>query len=111
MKPEQTAQPKLYIGINIRKRSWKVHCATDLFFEKSFTMPLEPKVLEAYVHPHFLSYEVSIGCEGGCCGQYALRSFEGFGWSSLAVNPAEIHRKGKECFTKSVYFLLTIYRI
>lgn len=23
--------PKLYIGIDIHKRSWKIHCSTDLF--------------------------------------------------------------------------------
>ncbi len=31
MKTEQTAQSNLYIGIDIHKRSWKIHCSTDLF--------------------------------------------------------------------------------
>lgn len=38
-----TALPKLYIGIDIHKRSWKVHCATDLFAGKSFSMNPDPK--------------------------------------------------------------------
>jgi transposase len=101
MKSEQTAQPKLYIGIDIHKRSWKIHCATDLFSGKSFTMPPNPEVLKTYVHTHFQDHEVSTAYEAGCCGYYAHRSFEGYGWRSLVVNPADIHRKGKERFTKT----------
>ena len=41
MNTQITASPKLYIGIDIHKRSWKVHCATDLFCGKSFSMPPE----------------------------------------------------------------------
>ncbi|PZW41395.1 hypothetical protein LX95_01068 [Mesonia algae] len=31
MKTISAAQPKLYIGIDIHKLSWKVHCVTDIF--------------------------------------------------------------------------------
>jgi len=101
MKTEPTAQPKLYIGIDIHKRSWKVHCATDLFGGKSFTMPPRPEVLLEYVTKHFPDHEVTTAYEAGCCGYYAHRSFEQYGWTSLVVNPADIHRKGKERFTKT----------
>ena len=101
MNTEQTAHPKLYIGIDIHKRSWKIHCATDLFSGKSFAMPPKPEVLRTYVEKHFSDYEVSTAYEAGCCGYYAHRSFESYGWRSLVVNPADIHRKGKERFTKT----------
>ncbi len=101
MKPEPTAQAKLYIGIDIHKRSWKIHCATDLFSGRSFTMPPDPMVLVGYVAKHFPDYEVSTAYEAGCCGYHAHCSFEGFGWRSLVVNPADIHRKVKERFTKT----------
>lgn len=101
MKTEPTAQPKLYIGIDIHKRSWKVHCATDLFSGKSFSMPPRPKVLKEYVVKHFPDYQVATAYEAGCCGYYAHRSFESFGWNSIVVNPADIHRKGKERYTKT----------
>ena len=45
MNTQNTALPKLYIGIDIHKRSWKVHCATDLFGGKSFSMNPEPAQL------------------------------------------------------------------
>lgn len=101
MKTEPTATQNLYIGIDIHKRSWKIHCATDLFAGKSFTMPPNPKVLEAYVQKHFPDYQVTTAYEAGCCGYYAHRSFESYGWQSLVVNPADIHRRGKERFTKT----------
>jgi len=101
MKPDPTAQPKLFIGIDIHKRSWKVHCATDLFAGKSFSMPPRPEVLIEYVNKHFPDHQVTTAYEAGCCGYYADRSFETYGWISLVVNPADIHRKGKERFTKT----------
>ncbi|HLW08679.1 MAG TPA: hypothetical protein VKY45_14070, partial [Marinilabiliaceae bacterium] len=71
MKTKPTAQPKLYIGIDIHKRSWKVYCATDLFAGKSFAMPPNPEVLRDYVIKHFPDHKVTTAYEAGCCGYYA----------------------------------------
>lgn len=101
MKTEPTAHPKLYIGIDIHKRSWKVHCATDLFIGKSFSMPPEPKVLYDYVQKNFAGHEVSTAYEAGCCGFSAHRSFVEYGWRSVVANPADIHRRGKERYSKT----------
>ena len=101
MNTQNTALPKLYIGIDIHKRSWKVHCATDLFGGKSFSMNPEPAQLRDYVAKHFSGYEVSTAYEAGCCGYSAYRAFESYGWISLVVNPADIHRKDKEKHTKT----------
>ena len=49
MDSQITATPKLYIGIDIHKRSWKVHYSTGLFSGKSFTQSPDPKVLRDYV--------------------------------------------------------------
>ncbi|NMH89020.1 IS110 family RNA-guided transposase [Flavivirga algicola] len=101
MNTQITAQPKLYIGIDIHKRSWKVHCATDLFTGKTFAMPPKPELLKDYVDRHYWGLEVSTAYEAGCCGYYSHRVFVGYGWRSLVVNPADIHRKGKEKYTKT----------
>ena len=100
MESQQTALPKLYIGIDIHKRSWKVHCSTDLFSGKSFSMPPDPEQLLNYVLKHFPGFEVSTAYEAGCCGYYAHRCFVSYGWESLVVNPADIHRKGKEAIPR-----------
>tara|TARA_R110002049_G_scaffold203126_1_gene373702 strand:- start:17 stop:451 length:435 start_codon:yes stop_codon:yes gene_type:complete len=101
METQITARPKLYIGLDIHKRSWKIHCSTDLFSGKTFSMGPDPEQLRAYVEKHFVGYEVGIAYEAVCCGYYAHRCFEGYGWQSLVVNPADIHRKGKEKYTKT----------
>ena len=66
MESRVTGLPKLFIGIEIHKRSWKIHCITDLFAGKSFTMPLEPEKLRAYVEKHLPEYEVTTAYEAGC---------------------------------------------
>ena len=101
MKTEHTASPKLFIGIDIHKRSWKVHCATDLSMGRTFSMPPLPERLRDYVLRHFPGHEVSTAYEAGCCGYSAHRSFESYGWRSLVVNPADIFRRGKERHTKT----------
>ncbi len=73
MESQQTALPKLFIGIDIHKRSWKVHCATDLFAGKSFSMRPDPKQLKDYVSKHFPDYEVSTAYEAGCCGLFGTQ--------------------------------------
>lgn len=69
MESRPTAQPNLYIGIDI--------------------------------HKHFPKHKVATAYEAGCCRYYAHRSFESYGWESLVVNPADIHRKGKEKYAKT----------
>lgn len=101
MKTRITALPKLFIGIDIHKRSWKIHCSTDLFAGKSFTMPPDPEKLREYVQKHFPEHQVFTAYEAGCCGYAAHRSFINYGWISLVVNPADIQRKGKERYTKT----------
>ena len=101
MKTEHTARPKLFIGIDIHKRSWKIHCSTDISGGKTFSMPPSPEGLRAYVDKYFPDHEVVTAYEAGCCGYHAHRCFEGYGWRSLVVNPADVHRKGKEKHTKT----------
>lgn len=101
MDTQQVVTPKLFIGIDIHKQSWKIHCASDISSGKTFSMKPDPIMLKAYVDRHFNGHEVSTAYEAGCCGYYAHRAFVGYSWDSLVVNPADIHRKGKEKFTKT----------
>ncbi len=41
METQITMPSKLYVRVDIHNRSWKVHCSTDLFCGKSFSMPPE----------------------------------------------------------------------
>jgi transposase len=64
-------------------------------------MAPDPLRLKEYVLRHFPDHEVSTAYEAGCCGYSAHRAFESYGWTSLVVNPADIHRRGKEKHTKT----------
>jgi len=79
METQQTAGPKLFIGIDIHKRSWKIHCATDLSSGKAFSMAPHAELLRDYVSKHYPDYQVSTAYEAGCCGYSAHRYPEGIG--------------------------------
>jgi transposase len=64
-------------------------------------MSPSPEGLKNYVDRYFPEHEVVTAYEAGCCGYHAHRCFEGYGWRSLVVNPADVHRKGKEKHTKT----------
>jgi transposase len=101
MKTKNTAQPKLFIGIDIHKANWSIRLATDLFQGKRMTMPSDPKLLQIYVNKNFAEHEVHCAYEAGCCGYTAHRTFTSFGWHSIVFNPADIVRTGKSQYQKT----------
>jgi len=101
MKTKDTTLSKLFIGIDVHKRSWKIHTATDLFDGSDLTIPSNGFALQKYVEKHYKGYEVHCVYESGCCGFSHDRLFKSFGWHSLVVNPADVHRPAKVQFHKS----------
>lgn len=101
MQTQITAVPKLYIGMDIHKKSWSVHFRTDLFDHRGFTMPPEANRLSEYVHHHFAEHEVSITYESGCCGFSAARYFKELGWHTTIVNAADIPKMNKQNYQKT----------
>ena len=93
--------PKLYIGLDIHKKSWSVHLATDICDHRSFTMSPQPEKLEQYVFDNFAEYQVEIAYESGCCGFSAARYFLQLGWQVTVVNAADIPRIQKQQFQKT----------
>ena len=57
---QTTAVPKLFIGMDVHKKSWTVHFKTDLFDNKTVTMPTEPAVLINYVEKHFADHHIEL---------------------------------------------------
>ncbi|MBK9048950.1 MAG: IS110 family transposase [Bacteroidetes bacterium] len=96
-----TAIPKLYIGMDIQKKSWSVHLRTDISDHKTLTIPSSCDVLFEYVQTHFKGHEVSLTYEAGCCGFSASRYFLNLGWNVLVVNPADVPRKDKQTYQKT----------
>lgn len=101
MKTKDTATPKLFIGIDIHKRSWNIHMATDLFDGRSLTVPPEAESLQGYVEKHYPNHQVVCAYEAGCCGYSAHRAFRSYGWESIVFNPADLSRTGTARFQKT----------
>jgi transposase len=101
MNTQITAIPKLFIGMDVHKKSWTVHFKTDLFDHKTVTMPSEPAALINYVSKHFAGYEVSCCYEAGCCGYGIARCLQTYGWEVRVVNPADVPRKAKQGWQKT----------
>ena len=92
---------KLYIGIDIHKKSWSVSMRTELFDHKTFSSPPDAVGLFEYVRTHFPSYEVAVVYEAGCCGFSAARFFLNLGWQVTIVNPADVPRMDKQNYQKT----------
>ncbi len=95
MKTKDTAISKLFIGIDVHKRSWKIHTATDLFGGSDLTIPPNAYALQKYGDRHFKGYQVYCCYESGCCGFSHHRHFSSFGWHSMVINPADVSRPAK----------------
>lgn len=101
MQSQIIAIPKLFIGVDIHKKSWSVHLRTDLFDHKGFSMPPEPEKLVRYVTDNFVNHEVSLSYEAGCCGFSAARYFLNIGWTVKVVNPNDVPRIDKQLYQKT----------
>lgn len=98
---QTTAVPKLFIGMDVHKKSWTVHFKTDLFDNKTITIPTDPDVLINYVEKHFKNHQVSCCYEAGCCGYWIARSLLKHGWEVKVVNPADVPRNNKQDWQKT----------
>ena len=101
MLSQTTASPKLFIGMDVHKKSWTCHFKTDLFDFKTITMPAQSQVLYDYVSKNFPYHEVTCCYEAGCCGYWIARYFQQHHWNVLVVNPADIPRTHKQDWQKT----------
>ncbi|MEI9933928.1 MAG: transposase [Ferruginibacter sp.] len=101
MNPQTTAHPKLFIGMDVHKKSWTVHFKTDLFDYKSVTIPPQPPVLFNYVINHFPEHEVTCCYKAGCCGYWIARTLQQHRWQVLVVNLGDVSRRHKQDWNKT----------
>ena len=96
-----TATPKLFIGLDIHKKSWKFHFTTDIVIGSGHSFPPKTELIKNYVDKNYKDYEVSIAYEVDCCGFKPARDFISFGWDTFVVNPADIPRPSKIKYMKT----------
>lgn len=96
-----TSTAKLFIGLDIHKKSWKFHFTTDLVLGTGHSFPPDSQGILNYVNKNYKGYEVYVAYEVGCCGYKPARDFISFGWDTFVVNPADIPRPAKNNFVKT----------
>ena len=101
MKQPTTLNPKLYIGIDVHKKSWTFHYQTDLFDGKTITQPAGEIHLINWVNKNFPGHDVSCAYEAGFSGFEAARNFQKENWTVLVLNPADIPTPHKQNVVKS----------
>jgi len=101
MKTQTRARPKLWIGIDFHKKTWRIHCRTDEFSGNPFSMEPNPDLLKEKIGRDYSGYDVEVVYECGCFGYWAHRKFVSYGWDSIVVNPADIPRVHKDRYEKS----------
>lgn len=101
MNTQITTTPKLFIGMDMHKKSWSLHFRTDLFDHRGFSMPPNQEVLYEHVHKTFPGHEVLLTYEAGCCGFSTARYFLNLGWQVTVVNPGDIPVANKQQFQKT----------
>jgi transposase len=100
MNTQQTATPSYSLASTFTREVGRYIVQRIFSLASPLVCPLTRNNCIKYVL-HFPGHEVSVAYEAGCCGYHAHRCFEGYDWRSLVVNPADIHRKGKERHTKT----------
>lgn len=93
--------PKLYIGIDVHKKSWTFHYQTDLFDGKTITQPADPNRLVEWVQKHYPNHEVTCAYEAGFSGYSAARVLQKQKWNVLVLNAADIPRSQKQTVVKT----------
>ena len=101
VKTQTRARPKLWIGLDFHKKTWRIHCRTEGLSGNPFSMEPNPQLLREKIERDYKGYDVELVYECGCFGYWAHREFVSYGWKSIVVNPADIPRMHKDKYEKS----------
>lgn len=87
---------KVYIGIDVHKKSWTVTILFNGMEHKTFNQAPEPTLLYRYLHRHFPGADLLCVYEAGFCGFGPQRKLEELGADCIVVNPADVPTTDKE---------------
>lgn len=90
------AGQRLYIGVDVHKKSWNVTIILNGLQIKKFSMNPNPKELYNYLTAHYPGAEYYSVYEAGFSGFWADRQLRLLGIKNIVVNPADVPTKSKE---------------
>lgn len=87
---------KLFIGLDVHKKNWKVTILGPSYEHKTFSQNPDPELLTNYLHKNFPGAEYQSVYEAGFSGYWASRQLKRLGINNIIVNPADVPTKHKE---------------
>lgn len=98
--PDFTGQ-KIYIGIDVHKKSWKVTIRTNYMELKTFSMNPSAAELAYHLHQRYPKAQYNSVYESGFCGFWIDKELRKHGINNIVVNAADIPGTSKERIFKS----------
>ena len=99
--PQTNLIPKLFIGIDLHKKTWYHTIRTEIAEHKTFSTPSDPENIYNYVLDNFKGYDVHVCYEASCCGFTAARYLLNLGWKVTVINPLDIPQPQKQLTRKT----------
>lgn len=87
---------KIFIGIDVHKKSWAVSIIGEHNSFKTFTQPPSPSKLYKYLSKNFPGARYYAVYEAGFCGFTPCKELNKLGVKCIVVNPAGVPTKDKE---------------
>lgn len=98
---EPFTDQKIFIGIDVHKKSWSVSVFGEYNMFKTFTQPPSSLALERYLLNNFAGADFYAVYEAGFCGFSIYNDLNSLGIKTIIVNPADVPISDKEKKQKS----------
>jgi transposase len=92
---------KLYIGLDVHKKNWKVTILGPSYEHKTFSQDPDPEILANYLRKNFPGAEYHSVYEAGFSGYWASKQLKQLGINNIIVNPSDVPTMHKERDYKS----------
>jgi transposase len=87
---------KIFVGIDVHKKSWKVSVLHDQSFQKTFSQDPDPVILYNYLSRSYPGATYYSAYEAGFCGYWIHNELVSLGINSIIVNAADIPSTQKD---------------
>ena len=87
---------KIFVGIDVHKKSWKVCILHEKSFQKTFSQDPDPVILYNYLSRSYPGATYYSAYEAGFCGYWIHNELVSLGVNSIIVNAADIPSTQKD---------------
>ena len=92
----QHKEQKIFVGLDVHKKSWSVSVYYENSCHKTFSQPPDPATLYNYLHKTFPEYRYYVVYEAGYSGFWIYRQLTALGIHCMVVHPGDVGTTDKE---------------